>query len=369
LRQWPGLAFPRRWQAWLGPLAFVLAISLWLVPMVTSALGHPDPAYRAYMDDILFKQTAKRYAQSWDHHQPPWYHLTVMATMWLPLLLALPWAAPAWKRRLQRRDPRYLLPLLWWALILLFFSIPDGKRDVYILPALPMACLAFAPLLPGIVRKAWPRRIAFAFAAVFALLLTGAGLAMLLGNPGFETRLVGDRGLAGGAVPLAWTLLAMGGGAWASLLWFGLRRPLAALVSSLAVVWVLYGLLSYPLLNDSSSARGLMTGVDRRLPADAQLGLVAWREQNLLMAQRPVATFGFRVPWHEQLRQAIAWQGEVPQRRWLLVQEPALSQCIDRARAEFAGRSNRRAWWLVPATAVVPGCTPAPKPPQADPDE
>ncbi|QNP39643.1 ArnT family glycosyltransferase [Lysobacter solisilvae (ex Woo and Kim 2020)] len=368
LRQWPGVVFPRRWQLLLGPLAFVFAVSLWLVPMVTSALHHPDPTYHAYMEDILFRQTAKRYAQSWDHHQPPWYHLTVMASMWLPLLLALPWALPAWKRRLQRRDPRYLLPLLWWALVLLFFSIPNGKRDVYILPALPMACLAFAPLLPGIVRKAWPRRIAFAFAALFALLLTGAGLAMLLGNPGFEAKLIGDRGLHASAAPFAWTLLAMGGGAWAGLLWFGLRRPLAALLSSLAVVWVLYGLLVYPLLNDSSSARGLMTAIDRRLPADAQLGLVAWKEQNLLMAQRPAATFGFRVPWHEQLRQAIAWQGEAPQRRWLLVQEPALSECIDRSKAEFAGRSNRRAWWLVPATAVVPGCRPAAKPDAADPD-
>jgi hypothetical protein len=49
--------------------------------------------------------------------------------MWLPPLLALPWALPAWKRRLQRRDPRYLLPLAWWALVVLFFSLPHGKRE------------------------------------------------------------------------------------------------------------------------------------------------------------------------------------------------------------------------------------------------
>ena len=56
-----------------------------------------------------------------------------MATAWLPTVLALFWAIPAWRRRLRRRDARYLLPLAWWALIILFFSIPHGKRDVYIL--------------------------------------------------------------------------------------------------------------------------------------------------------------------------------------------------------------------------------------------
>jgi 4-amino-4-deoxy-L-arabinose transferase-like glycosyltransferase len=359
---WNGVVFPlRRWRVLLGPLAFLVAISLWLVPMVTSALHHPDPAYRAYLDDILFRQTAGRYTRSWDHHQPAWYHLGVMLSMWLPLVFALPWALPAWKRRLQRRDPRYLLPLVWWALIVLFFSIPHGKRDVYILPALPMACLAFAPLLPGILRKAWPRRIALLFATAFAVAMTGAGLAMLFGHPGFEDKLIGDRGLSSDSAPFAWSLLAMGIGAWASLLWFGRRRPIAAMLSTLTVIWVLYGLLVYPLLNDSSSARGLMTAVDRRLPAQAQLGLVAWKEQNLLMAQRKVTTFGFRMPWGEQLRHGIEWQSQAPAQRWLLVQEPALSTCVDRSKAEFAGRSNRRAWWLVPAAAVIPGCVPGGK--------
>lgn len=357
-RGWPALRPPRRdWRAVLGPLAFLVAVALWLVPMLTAALQAPDPAYRAYAEDILLRQTAKRYASSWDHHQPVWYHLSVMLTMWLPPMLALPWALPAWRRRLRRRDARYLLPLAWWALIVVFFSIPHGKRDVYILPALPMACLALAPLLPGIVRRLWPQRLAFGFAAGFALLMAGAGLAMWLGDPAFEAKVVGDRGFRASG-PFAWLLLAMGGAGLGSLLWFGRRRAIPALLSTLACTWVLYGLVAYPLLNDSSSARGLMIAVDRRLPAEAELGLVAWKEQNLLMAQRPVAEFGFRVPWDKQLERGIAWQREAPQRRWLLVQEPALSQCIVRD-GLWKGRANRRVWWLVPARAVIPGCVPA----------
>jgi hypothetical protein len=45
----------------------------------------------------------------------------------------------------------------------------------------------------------------------------------------------------------------------------GWRRSHLALVSTLAVAWVLYGLVGYPLLNDSSSARGLMRDVGARL--------------------------------------------------------------------------------------------------------
>ncbi len=182
-RGWSQVRLPwRDWRVLLGPLILLIAVSLWLVPMVMAALSHPDPSYRAYLDDILFRQTAGRYANSWDHHQPPWYHLGVMLTMWLPPLLALPWALPAWKRRLQRGDARYLLPLVWWVLLVVFFSIPSGKRDVYIMPALPMACLALAPLLPGIVRKLWPRRLGFAFGAFIAVVALAAGVALLNGQ-------------------------------------------------------------------------------------------------------------------------------------------------------------------------------------------
>jgi 4-amino-4-deoxy-L-arabinose transferase-like glycosyltransferase len=349
----------RAWQMWLGPLAFVLAASLWLVPMVIAASGHPDPAYRAYMDNILLRQTAGRYAGGWSHPQPPWYFLEVMLT-WMPAILALPWAIPAWRRRLRQRDARFLLPLAWWALVLLFFSIPSGKRDVYILPALPMACLALAPLLPGIVRRAWPRRIALGWAVAFALLMLGAGLAMLLGDPGFERRLLEGRGLPPDAKGLGWMLTAVGAWACAALLWFGARRPVAAMLGGLAGLWVLFGLVGYPVLNDASSARGLMTTVGQRIGPQAELGLVAWKEQNLLMAARPATDFGFRQPWDEQLRRGFDWLAAAPDgRRWLLVQAPAL-QCLDRTALVDAGVANRRRWWLVPRAAVVPDCRPQP---------
>ena len=355
LRGWDVKVHVRSAKFWLGPLAFVLAACVWLVPMLVAAIGNASPEYRAYVDDILVRQTAKRYGNSWDHGQPFWYFLEVMATMWLPTILALPWAIPAWRRRLRRRDPRYLLPLAWWALVIVFFTIPNGKRDMYILPALPMMALALGPLLPGLMRKLAVRRVAWGFTALFAVALLAGGLAIWFGDPGFERRFVAERSLQDESRTLAAAIAAIGAFGIGCLLWAGRRRPFAAMIATLSGLWVVFGLVLAPLLNDSSSARGLMTEVGRRIGPDAELGLVAWREQNLLMADRKVAEFGFKVDFKEQMRRGLAWQAQSPQTRWLLVQDVALAECVDVARTQHLGNANRRGWTLVPGEAAS-GC-------------
>ena len=114
LRGWPGVRLHARdAKFWLGPLAFFAACGVWLVPMLLAALGKGGPEYRAYVDDILLRQTVTRYANAWHHGQPPWYFIEVALTAWLPTMLALPWALPAWRRRLPRGDARYFVPLAW----------------------------------------------------------------------------------------------------------------------------------------------------------------------------------------------------------------------------------------------------------------
>ena len=352
LRGWPGVRLhARSGKFWLGPLAFLAACGVWLVPMLLAALGNGGPDYRAYVDDILLRQTLTRYADSWHHGQPWWYFIEVALTAWLPTVLALPWAIPAWRRRLQRRDARYLLPLAWVLLVFVFFSIPSGKRDMYILPALPMLCLALAPLLPGILRKRNAQRVLTGFVAVFSLALLGAGLAMLFGEPGFERRFMEGRDAAV-AHGLAAMFVATGAVGIGALLWCGRRRAQAALVAMLATLWVLYSLVGAPLLNDGSSSRGLMREVGTVLGPDAQLGLVGWREQQLLMADRPAKDFGFKRDPALQFVDALAWQRQAPSSRWLLVEGEGLPACVDKALSRDMGNANRRRWWLLPAAAT-----------------
>jgi 4-amino-4-deoxy-L-arabinose transferase-like glycosyltransferase len=133
---------------WLAPLAFLLAVSLWLAPMLLAGLATGSDEYRAYMDDILFQQTARRYTQSGTITSP----VVLLATMPLDVDPGVPGAAlgdsglapPA-------APPRRALPAAA-GLVAAGGAVlldPHGKRDVYILPALPMFCLALAPLLPG----------------------------------------------------------------------------------------------------------------------------------------------------------------------------------------------------------------------------
>jgi 4-amino-4-deoxy-L-arabinose transferase-like glycosyltransferase len=355
-RQWRGVTPPGRAALLLGALAFLAPIVLWLVPMLIAVAASDDPALRAYADDILLRQTARRYGSSWHHHQPPWYFLGVIALQWLPAALALPWALPAWWHRLRRRDPRYLLLLGWIGAVLLFFSIPSGKRDVYLLPALPAFCLALAPLLPGLLRRRAPRVLLFGFVLLVAALGLGVGGAALLGEPRFELALEAGRGLAPRNDGVWWLALAIGAAALAAALWARVARAPLAWMLAASALWLGYGVVGYPLLDASNSAQALMQRAGRVIGPQAELALVAWKEQNLLQADRPARTFGFHRPAAAQLQDAIRWQAQAPAQRWILIQDTALGACIDRARSVEAGVANRRTWLLFRADAVAPAC-------------
>jgi hypothetical protein len=157
-----------------------------------------------------------------------------------------------------------------------------------------------------------------------------------------------DAGVAHG---LAAMFVATGAIGIGGLLWFGRRRAQAALVAMLATLWVLYSLVGAPLLNDGSSSRGLMREVGVAIGPDAQLGLVGWREQQLLMADRPAVDFGFKREPQLQFADALAWQRAGPASRWLLVEGSVLPACVDSARARDMGNANRRQWWLLDISA------------------
>ncbi len=240
---WRQLALPTGGWRWAGGLAlFFVPILGWLLPMLLVAHADGDPQHAEYVQNILFGQTVHRYATPTGHLHSPLYFLGIIVVDWLPLSLLLPWALPAWWRRLQRRDARFLLPLGW-------------------------------------------------------LLFAGA-------------------------------------------------------------LWGVYGLWGYPMLNGDRSAHDVMVQARTIAGPDAGIGLLAWKEQNLLMAQGPVTEFGFLKPWPQQYADAIAWLRQDPARRWIFSLDEAMGHCVDRQRATYVGHANRREWWMFQIGAVTPGCTP-----------
>ncbi|RYZ73520.1 MAG: glycosyltransferase family 39 protein [Lysobacteraceae bacterium] len=345
------------WRWLLALLCFIAGAGVWVAPMLVAVGASTDPAFHAYASEILFKQTGKRYAGAWHHVQPFWYFAQVMATLWLPGVLLLPWLLPAWWRRVRRGDPRLWLLLGWSILVLAFFSASPGKREVYIFPMLPALCVAAGALLPGLLRRAWVQRTLLGYLLALSITLGALALAGLLDASDWAGKLAAQRDIAPETLRtfLYW-LLGFGAASLAVVAWARTRRIGSAVVLVTALLWTTYGFGLAPTLNADSSARKLMQRVGERIGPQAQLGMVAWREQNLLQADRPAVDFGFKASWQDQWTAAARWLREDPPGRWLFVLDKALSPCVDRAQVVDIGVSNRNRWLLVPGTALDPDC-------------
>ncbi|WP_082120954.1 ArnT family glycosyltransferase [Dyella japonica] len=357
-RRWPDMPDLRGHAGhWLGGLlAFALAIALWMAPLLFYVHAYDSDVARSYLHDIFFNQTVNRYVHPWNSFQPPWFYLTVIITSWLPLSLALPALAPAWMERLRARDARILLPLAWIVLVIVFFSLTRAKRDVYIMPALPMLALCAGPYLEDALRKRWLSFVAIGFLLLLGGAALGIGVAALGFHPAATVRFMAARQL-GEQAPLWWGMcIALG--AWLLLqpLIFRRQRAGMAVLAGMAGVWLIWGLGMAPLLARASSPATLAARVEQTIGPHAELALVAWKEELPLAFTRPLTDFGFVVPWHQQLASAIRWQAQAPSQRWVLVLADVMEPCIIRSASVDMGVTSGRDWRLFRSDAVAPAC-------------
>lgn len=359
---WSGLTTTGRpgdgWRWAAGALAFLTAIALWLVPMALVALSRGTPEYLGYMNDILFNQTARRYAgQIGGHYGKGWYYfIPVLLLHFFPLSLAYVSGWRDWRAAWAARDGRYAVLLGWCVLVLLFFTAAGGKREVYILPMLPLLAVALGPTLVRVTDAAWLRRSALAATLLIGTAWLAAGGWALSGRwPRMQQTML-ERGLGDEFQMLAGWVLAIGVCFLLAAALGRARRGVHALLGGMAALWVLWGLGVAPLANESVTSAAVMREVDRIAGPQGEVVMVAWKEQNLLMSPRPLKDFGFRNPHAEQFERAVAWLQAAPAQRWIFAHKAAVAACVDRSRAIVAGASNRRAWWMFQADAVRPGC-------------
>jgi 4-amino-4-deoxy-L-arabinose transferase-like glycosyltransferase len=335
-----------RWA--LGPLALLVAVSIWLVPMLIAA--HDDPVLRSYRDEILFKQTWGRYFHPWHHLEPPWFFIAdVIPVMWLPLTALLPWLIPRWWRSLREHDLRSALLLVWIVTVVMFFTFSEGKRGIYVLPAVPALALACAPWLNDIAHRRRAQQTMFVVTCSVAAICVAAGTALALSAHEQErfrvTYEVSPLALIG-------PLLAVG---VCVALVCSIARPArgfaaygVTIVASLLVI----GFWLDPMANDERSGARFMRHVQAMTSDVRELGLVAYKEDYLLNATRSVTTFG-HARWREAEQEAddaAAWLAAAPG-RVLLVDQRTRERCFATAHAQVVD-----ARWTLVRGAANPSC-------------
>jgi 4-amino-4-deoxy-L-arabinose transferase-like glycosyltransferase len=326
----------------IGPVAFLLAVSTWLVPMLLAA--NADPVIAAYRDEILFHQTVGRYTDAWHHREPFWYFIVrVIPGLWLPLTLLLPWLVPRWRKAWQAGDLRVALLTSWVVLVVLFFSFSSGKRGVYVLPAVPALALATGPYLLELLQRRGVQRLLFMLAAVLATVCLLGAIYVHALQPDKRLELIANY-----EIDVFGPLLLIGA---ATALICALARPARGALAYAGMLTVALLTVSYwvnPAMNTARSGQAFIARVEQMDDPNAELGFVGFKEQYLLNVHRPIVHFG-HARWREADREAAdaaLWLSG-SENRQLVVNDYARKLCFADSSSQALGEANRSQWFIV----------------------
>jgi 4-amino-4-deoxy-L-arabinose transferase-like glycosyltransferase len=354
-RQTPLQTLPKRyhWGWWAtGVLTMLVTLLLWLLPMLLAVDGRLDPAYNAYRDNILMKQTVTRYANSWHHIKPFWYFLiNVVPWAWLPLVVLLPWQWPHWRSAWRKNDARIVMPLGFVLLVLVFFSMSPGKRGVYILPALPMLALAMAPYMPHTADKKWLSRILWGIPLLIGGSLFVLGLLGLV-DTGPVAKLNQRYEVDGSGLFLTTGLAVL-------VVLFVMRRRAGwqAWGVTMLVLWCSYSVGFASLLNPIRTPAAVWQVIDSHVPANNEIALLDTGEQFMLFARRQIVHFGYHTPPEAEMFAAWQWLKMNPAGHLLL---PASREtvCLDLTKGHSVGKAHREDWLILGADGLREDCPP-----------
>jgi len=132
---------------WIGGAIFAFIVFTWVY--LASVYGGKEYAYQ-----ILFKQNVGRFASSFAHKRPFYYYFINFPINFVPWCFFIPSIVIyLFSREGRQKRQHILLPLVWCAVVFVFFSIVSGKRDIYVLPLYPAAALITAWFLNEFVEQ------------------------------------------------------------------------------------------------------------------------------------------------------------------------------------------------------------------------
>jgi 4-amino-4-deoxy-L-arabinose transferase-like glycosyltransferase len=224
-----------------------------------------------WLSEFIYIHHLKRYIGGAGHRQPVYYYLMTLPADFLPwTIFAIPALIARWPYRQALRDVESQLCLCWFLAILLFFTISDTKRDLYLLPLLPTLALFVACNLDALgaepVAQCGYRR--WLTAGFFALLALGAFLV-----PAVAWWLQPDALLP--LLPASLVLTIGGALVAAYLLQREFCRAMVAIVALMTLSTVAAALWIFPYLENFKSPRPFALEINRVVPASAPLYIYA----------------------------------------------------------------------------------------------
>ena len=132
---------------WIGGAIFAFIVFTWVY--LASIYGGKEYTYQ-----ILFKQNVGRFASSFAHKHPFYYYFINFPVNFIPWSIFIPSIAIyLFSKEGRGKIQNILLPVIWVAVVFIFFSIVSGKRDIYVLPLYPAAALITAWFLNEFVEQ------------------------------------------------------------------------------------------------------------------------------------------------------------------------------------------------------------------------
>ncbi len=259
-------------------VVFLLAV---IIPVIWIVACWRAGAPETYLRELLFTQNVSRAAGELGHRQPFYYYLLHLPVGFLPWTFFLP-AAIA---RLRKTDPALLRKLIAWAgFVVLFFSIPSSKRNLYVLPAMPALAMMIAAGWEALAASTANRKGAVALVVSAALGATGAALAVLLRND--VAALTRNESTVHALAALsAWPFILLAAAAAASA--WSLRKPgpswPARFAVGLCAVWAACGWFVFPSFDSVKTPVEIIEPAARHIPPDGHILLYAMNGETLAL--------------------------------------------------------------------------------------
>jgi 4-amino-4-deoxy-L-arabinose transferase-like glycosyltransferase len=243
----------------LGIPLFLLIVVPWFYLVNNATDGK-------WLADFIYVHHIHRYVDGDGHRQPFYYYLTTLPADFLPWTVFTIPAAFAYFPYPQLKRPIPQLFVLWFAVVFVFFSVSDTKRDLYLLPLLPSMALLVGNYIDDLAEGRLAESTLYQW---MSQLFFGAVVAIGLALP-FGAWIV-RKETFWISLPVA-VVLAIGG--ILTMVFIGKRRPLkvvtaVTLLMTLATVCLSIGI--FPYVDQFKSRRLFSLEVQKIVPATAPL--------------------------------------------------------------------------------------------------